>query len=388
MFTGIVVACVLIFLSSSLGLLNYDKIWVNPTYLYSEILGGLIMGVGFIIGGFCPGTSVVAASTLKLDGIIFVLGGLFGVWAFGESVGSFQGFFNGSYLGRLTLFDWLGISPGIVVLLVVLMALVMFYFAEIAEAYFGDPRREISWRPHNMIKIAASLVLVGLSSFILLHGQLTPMEKWACLQDNWSKDLTAREVYAHPGEVLELRQNHSVAVRILDVRPEAEFNIFHIAGAQRLDPTRIANPATLNPLLAAPGNVVFFLVSDGEESSTQVWKALRASGVSNLYIIEGGINKWLEVYPPEPCLLVKSAEQTSASSDQLPYGFRYAVGDQSRAARPDSIRAQPWLKCPEITRTDAETAAQWGPGTKWFEPPVFEKRVKLQQKAAVKGGCG
>ena len=33
MFTGIVVACVLIFLSTGLGLLNYDRIWVNPTYL-------------------------------------------------------------------------------------------------------------------------------------------------------------------------------------------------------------------------------------------------------------------------------------------------------------------------------------------------------------------
>ena len=93
MFTGIVVACMFIFLSSSLGWLNYDKIWVNPTYLWPEIVGGLIMGVGFIVGGFCPGTSVVAAATLKLDGIIFVLGGLFGVWAFGESVGSFEGFF-------------------------------------------------------------------------------------------------------------------------------------------------------------------------------------------------------------------------------------------------------------------------------------------------------
>ena len=45
MFTGIAVACVLIFLSTSLGLLNYDRLWVNPTYLYPEIVGGLIMGV-------------------------------------------------------------------------------------------------------------------------------------------------------------------------------------------------------------------------------------------------------------------------------------------------------------------------------------------------------
>ncbi len=66
------------------------------------------------------------------------------------------------------------------VLLVVLMALVMFYLAEIAEAYFGEPKqREISWRPHNIIKIAAaSLVLVALAAFILSMGQPTALEKW------------------------------------------------------------------------------------------------------------------------------------------------------------------------------------------------------------------
>ena len=171
MFTGIVVACVLVFLCTSLGLLNYDKIWVNPTYLYPEIIGGLIMGVGFIVGGFCPGTSVVAASTLKLDGILFVLGGLFGIWAFGETVGSFEGFFYSSYYGRLTLYNWLGIPTGVVVLLVVLMALVMFYFAEIAEAYFGEPKQPISWRPHNTTKIAAASLLVAACGLLLVLGQ-------------------------------------------------------------------------------------------------------------------------------------------------------------------------------------------------------------------------
>jgi len=83
MFTGIIVASTLVFLSSSLGLLEFDRVWVNPTYLWPGIVGGLIMGVGFILGGFCPGTSLVAASTLKIDGMVFVAGVFSGVLLFG-----------------------------------------------------------------------------------------------------------------------------------------------------------------------------------------------------------------------------------------------------------------------------------------------------------------
>jgi len=52
MFTAIVVAAVLIFLASAMGLLDYNLVWVNPTYLWPGIVGGLVMGVGFILGGF------------------------------------------------------------------------------------------------------------------------------------------------------------------------------------------------------------------------------------------------------------------------------------------------------------------------------------------------
>lgn len=52
MFTAIIVAMVLIFAASAVGLLDYNLIWVNPTYLWPGIVGGLIMGVGFIVGGF------------------------------------------------------------------------------------------------------------------------------------------------------------------------------------------------------------------------------------------------------------------------------------------------------------------------------------------------
>jgi hypothetical protein len=143
MFTAIIVAMVLIFGASSIGLLDYNMVWVNPTYLWPGIIGGLIMGVGFIVGGFCPGTSLVAVATAKIDGIFFALGVLFGIFVFGESVSNFEVFFNSSYMGRFTLMDWLHLDAGWVALFVVLMALFMFWGGEQLEKIFGgkDPKQ-------------------------------------------------------------------------------------------------------------------------------------------------------------------------------------------------------------------------------------------------------
>ena len=64
----------------------------------------LIMGVGFIVGGFCPTTSLASASTGKIDGMFFMLGGFFGAFLFGETEKYFDNWYtNSGYYGRLTL---------------------------------------------------------------------------------------------------------------------------------------------------------------------------------------------------------------------------------------------------------------------------------------------
>lgn len=137
MFTAIVVAMVLLAIATGLGILDINQVWINPTYLWPGIVGGLIMGVGFIVGGFCPGTSLVSMATFKIDGLFFVLGSLFGIFLFGETVQYFETFWESSNYGRLTLMDWMGLTTGQVVLIIVLMALMMFAFAELMEALIG-----------------------------------------------------------------------------------------------------------------------------------------------------------------------------------------------------------------------------------------------------------
>lgn len=138
MFTAIAVCMVLLFWSTALGWLDYEEVWVNPTYLWPGMLGGLIMGLGFVIGGYCPGTSLVSMATLKVDGMFFVLGVAIGVFLFGETVSLFNTFWHSGDLGRYTLPEWLDLTTGVVVLMLVCLALLMFWLGEkLRQAIYG-----------------------------------------------------------------------------------------------------------------------------------------------------------------------------------------------------------------------------------------------------------
>ena len=142
MFTAIVVAMLLVFWATALGWLDYDDINVNETWLWPGIVGGLIMGVGFILGGYCPGTSLVSTATLKVDGMFFLLGLFAGVLAFGETVSHINAFWQSSYMGRFTVPELFGLETGVVVLLVVCLAIAMFLgFGWIQRLMYGrrDP---------------------------------------------------------------------------------------------------------------------------------------------------------------------------------------------------------------------------------------------------------
>lgn len=138
MFTAIVTAMFIVHWAWRLGWVDLTQVWINPTFLWSAILGGVILGFGFIIGGYCPGTSLVAAVTLKLDGIFFVAGVLLGIFVFGQAVPHFWDFFQTSGdLGRVTLADWMGISTTAVTVIVSALAVFMFWGGEQLERIFG-----------------------------------------------------------------------------------------------------------------------------------------------------------------------------------------------------------------------------------------------------------
>ena len=136
MFTASVVAMLGLVYLSLFGYVDLSRVYINPTYLTAQLVGGLILGVGFIIGGYCPGTSVVGAVTGKIDGIVFVLGALFGMFVFGEAFPVFEKIFYGGNMGDITLPEYFNLPIGVVAFLVVLLAVGMFLGGEWLEKKF------------------------------------------------------------------------------------------------------------------------------------------------------------------------------------------------------------------------------------------------------------
>jgi len=366
MFTAIAVAMVLIFGAVGLGILDFGQVWVNPTYLASGLVGGLIMGVGFIVGGFCPTTSLASASTGKIDGMFFVLGGFLGAFLFGETEKYFTYWNNNAgYYGRVTLDQVFGIPIGVMVLLVILMALFMFWGAEQLERIFG--KKDLSKEPK--LRVAGAAVLLSMAIFVAVIGSPSIEDKYKKVTFNRTENkqqvtytaddmLAKRLVYITPAEVFKAKYNQAMKPIYLDVRSEADFNLYHINGAVNVPMDRLTEVIPVL-LTEPPANTVFILMSNDETIATQAWKILIGSSIQNVYILEGGVNNWIAFFGKDDKTLRPNLQ---AGPEELKYFFPAALGNRYESCDPNPQN---------------------------YETLNFEAKIQLQLKRDKSGGgCG
>lgn len=136
MFTAIITAMLGLFWFSWLGLIDLSLVRVLPTFLVPQTAGGIIFGVGFVMGGYCPGTCCVASVTGKMDGWIHLLGMFAGIFLFAEIFPFIETWYSSTAMGEITLSEQFGLPHGMMVLIIVFVALAGFYGAEKLEARF------------------------------------------------------------------------------------------------------------------------------------------------------------------------------------------------------------------------------------------------------------
>lgn len=112
MFTAVVTTLVGLALLSGAGLFDMSEIYLEATNWTAQIVGGLLFGAGFVIGGYCPGTSMAALATGRKDGMLFALGMLAGVWAYAEFTPGLDEWYKATSSGVITLPEATGIAMG------------------------------------------------------------------------------------------------------------------------------------------------------------------------------------------------------------------------------------------------------------------------------------
>lgn len=138
--------------------------------------------------------------------------------------------------------------------------------------------------------IAAGVAVAGALVAVAL-GEPGPEVKIEARRAELQARIDAREIHVDPWELYEGRWNSRMKVVLVDVRGEADYNVFHLRGARRIPLDQ------LQPTLPTAG-VAVVLMSNDEAAAEAAWLRLTALGQPNAYVLAGGVNLWLDIFRP------------------------------------------------------------------------------------------
>jgi hypothetical protein len=124
MFTAMGTASVSLAVLAALGAVDLGALFVPPTAVWPQLAGGALFGIGFVAGGWCPGTAAVGVASGKADALVFLVGAGGGSLVFAAIEPSLRGFLHGAEQPACSLPELVGIGvlPGAVALLAIAVA--------------------------------------------------------------------------------------------------------------------------------------------------------------------------------------------------------------------------------------------------------------------------
>lgn len=367
MFTAIVTAMVGVYLLGRAGVLDLSLVYLTPTFLAPQIVGGLILGVGFIVGGYCPGTSCVSAATGRIDGMVYLAGMIGGLLGFGEIYPAIERLTKLTSLGQVTLASQFHLPYGFLVFAVVLMALAAFVAAEWAEKKIGgrEPGPGALLEPVRRVTPVRgfALVLAGLGVVALFGG--SPYRDAFSRVDTKQLALDADAAAAGVGAeqvadwIIEGRNDYL----LLDVRDAAAFAAYHVPGAVNVP------LAAITPDFARR-NERLVLCGENDVQTAQSWFLLRSLGFPSVRTLAGGLAAWKDnvLYPVAP------AAEAGARA-QIDFARRAAVAGHFGGSPRGADAAHPGVTTPALPQLALPAA------------PTGSNDAPLPAKKRKKEGC-
>lgn len=285
-FTAGIVAMVGVIAFEHFGLLDINLTYVNPTFLWSALVGGLIMGLGFVIGGFCPGTSICAAAIGKIDAMIFIGGSFIGVLIFAEGYPAWEGLYKAGNWGNVRIFDTLGMQQTIFAFILTAVALLMFWLVSIIENKVNGIKKPLFRFTPYYVAIGAIGFVLSLSAFVLT-------ERKDALQELVSDKEFVKSYNIKTMSVDELAyrlMRDDTKLQIFDFRSLEEFKKQSLPGSTSFTFDNLFEKEPSN-ILNVRGKINLFLADD-EFKQRQYAIIANRLGFKNVEILEGGLKKF------------------------------------------------------------------------------------------------
>ena len=140
MVTAVVVAAVGLWALEGLGAIRANGVYVPTLYFWAVAAGGLLIGAGFAIGGYCPGTSTVGLFTGRWDALAFIAGMGVGTSLFAWWFEPLKGFYMAAQGPKgQTLPQLLGLPEWLILLALIAIAVAGWRLGSRFERRFGGP---------------------------------------------------------------------------------------------------------------------------------------------------------------------------------------------------------------------------------------------------------
>jgi uncharacterized membrane protein YedE/YeeE len=247
MFSAIVTAMLGLTIASGLGLANLRDISesiASFTWIWPMLIGGFVLGVGFIVSGYCPGTSVVAAGSGNVDGVVTVGGVVAGTFVYSKLllIPAFHHFHDSGERGAWFLYDLVKVPPQSLAAAVAVMAVLAFIGAEKVEALMGGVRTA---------KRVRRFAFAGVGVFAIITLVTIAIPATPAAASMPPATITASDL-AH------LVVDAPWSVRIVDVRDAAAFAKERVPGSQNIPIAALADqPGDGRAVVVVGGGVLY-----------------------------------------------------------------------------------------------------------------------------------
>lgn len=167
-------------------------------------------------------------------------------------------------------------------------------------------------------RVILSISIVGLGLIIAAVPQNTT-HPYKLTADQLLEEVKGRQQFFSPDELADKLINKDPLIQLIDVRDQADFEKFSLPGAVNIPLSDLLN-VQYTDLLNQDVNMNI-LYSNGTIEANQAWMITRQLGYENNFVLEGGLNYWVETImnPAKPA-------STAPNEELARYDFRQAAG--------------------------------------------------------------